>query len=122
MFDAGHNPDCFEKIKETLLILKKKKSFQKLILLIGLSSDKNVEEISKIIFPLASKIIISKASFRGMEITKIAGFAEKYNKPFIGFPDPDEAFDFALNETDKKDLLLAIGSIFFLGELNPEFD
>lgn len=122
VFDAGHNPAGFKELKETLLLLKKKKLYQKLILFIGLSSDKDVEKISRIIFPLASKIIISKANYRGMEIERIAEFAGKHKKPFIGFHDPNEAFDFALNETGKKDLLLASGSIFFLGELNPELD
>jgi len=122
VFDAGHNPDCVKELKETVLLMKKKKMFEDLILLIGVSSDKDIEKISKIIFPLAAKIIISRAEFRGMDINKIAGFAAKYKKPFIGFHDSNEALDFALNETEKKDLLLAFGSIFFLGELEPDFD
>ncbi len=121
VFDAGHNPACFKKIKETLQIMKKKKLYKKLIILIALSSDKEIEKISKIIFPLASKIIITQAKYRGMELEKIAGHADKYKKGYIGFYDSDEAFDFALTETEKKDLLLAVGSIFFLGEINVDF-
>jgi len=121
VFDAGHNPACFKEIKETVLLMKKKKLFQNLILLIGLSSDKDAEKISEIIFPLADKIVISRARFRGMEIKKLAFFADRFKTPFIGFHDSQEGFDFALQDTGKKDLLLVIGSIFFLGEIEPEF-
>ncbi|MFH1664486.1 MAG: folylpolyglutamate synthase/dihydrofolate synthase family protein [archaeon] len=122
VFDAGHNPACFAEIKETILLMKKKKLFRKLILLIGLSSDKDAEKISEIIFPLADKIVISRAKYRGMSIGKLAGFADKFDKPYIGFHDSQEGFDFALQETDKKDFLLVIGSIFFLGEINANLD
>ncbi len=121
VFDTGHNPAGFKEIKKTLLLIKKKRMFNKLILLIGLSSDKDAQKISKIIFPLADKIIISRARFRGMEIQKLASFADKFKKPYIGFHESQEAFDFALEETTKKDFLLCIGSIFFLGEINPVF-
>ncbi len=121
VLDAGHNPGCFEEIKETLKLMKKNNEFEDLVLVIALSSDKNAKEISRIIFPLADKIVITKAKYRGMELEKIAELADKHKKPLIGFPDSNEAFEFALSETKPKDLLLAIGSIFFLGELNLDF-
>jgi len=121
VLDAGHNPGCFKEIKKTIQLMKKNRMFRKMILLIGLSSDKDAEKISRIIFPLASEIVISRARFRGMDIKKIAGFADKHKKPYIGFHDSQEAFDFALNEADKKDFLLVIGSIFFLGEIETHF-
>jgi len=118
IFDAAHNPACFKEIKKTIILMKKKKLFDKLVLLIGVSSDKNINEIAKSIFPVSDKIIISKAKYRGMEIEKIAKIADKYKKPYIGFHEGQEAFDFALDETQKNDLLLVAGSIFFLGDLN----
>jgi dihydrofolate synthase/folylpolyglutamate synthase len=121
VFDAGHNPACFNEIKKTVLLMKKQRLFERLVLLIGLSSDKDAEKISKIIFPLANQIVISRAKYRGMDIKKMASFADRFRKPYIGFHDAQEAFNFALNETGKKDFLLVTGSIFFLGELNPEF-
>ncbi len=121
VLDAGHNPSCFKEIKKTVQLMKKKKLFRKFVLLIGLSSDKDVEKISKIIFPLANEIIISRARYRGMDIQKVAKFADKHKKPYIGFHDSQEAFDFALNEVEKKDFLLVVGSIFFLGEIETSF-
>ncbi|MBU2099834.1 hypothetical protein KKG83_01985 [Candidatus Micrarchaeota archaeon] len=121
IFDAGHNSDCFKEIKKTLLLMKKKKMFDKMILLIALSSDKDAEKISELIFPLADKIVITRANYRGMDIEKLVSFAEKHEKPFIGFHDSQEAFDFALTRTEEKDLLFVVGSIFFLGEINVDF-
>ncbi len=117
IFDAGHNPAGFKEIKKTILLMKQKKLFEKFNLLIGVSSDKDIKEISRIIFPSADKIIISSAKYRGMPIEKLAEYADKHKKPFIGFHETQEAFEFALSETGKKDLLLVIGSVFFLGEL-----
>ena len=57
LVDSAHNPLGFEILVQELKNLK----YQKLILVVGFSDDKDIRTISQIIKPLANETIITKS-------------------------------------------------------------
>lgn len=110
LVDCAHNPDGFKLIVKELKNLK----YNKLIIVIGFSKDKDIGKISKIISPLADKIILTKSNNeRAAEPIMI----KKYFKNSIIIKNPKKALVYAKKIAGKKDLVLVAGSIFLVGEV-----
>jgi len=108
LLDCAHNPDGFKILLTELKYIK----YDKLILILGFSDDKDIKTISKII--KADKIILTKSSnFKAINPSKI----KKYFKNSVIINDPNKALSYARKYLSKKDLILITGSIFLVGEL-----
>jgi dihydrofolate synthase/folylpolyglutamate synthase len=108
LIDSAHNPSGFK----TLINELKNINYNKLILVVGFSDDKDIETISKII--KADKIILTKSgNFKAIEPETI----KKYFKNSIIIKNPIKALKYAKKIAAKKDLILVAGSIFLVGEL-----
>ena len=108
LLDCAHNPDGFKILLNELKYIK----YDKLILIIGFSDDKDVKAISKII--KADKIILTKSNnFKALNPKTI----KKYFKNSVIMNDPKKALSYAKKYSSTKDLILITGSIFLVGEL-----
>ena len=111
LIDCAHNPNGFK----TLVRELKNISYNKLILVVGFSNDKDIKTISKILRPLANKIIITKSkNDRAYNPNTIK---EHFNKNSIIRNNPKKAMNYAKKIAAKNDLILVTGSIFLVGEL-----
>ena len=111
LIDSAHNPGGFEILVKELKNLK----YQRLILLVGFSDDKDIKTISRIIGSLANKVIITKSDSIKAEKPKI--IQKYFNTNSIIINNPKKALKYAKNIASKKDLILITGSIFLVGEL-----
>ncbi|MCH8003327.1 MAG: bifunctional folylpolyglutamate synthase/dihydrofolate synthase [Nanoarchaeota archaeon] len=111
LIDCAHNPNSFKILFNELKYI----DYNKLILVVGFSNDKDIRTISKIIKPLADKIIITKSNneraFSPITIKKY------FNKNSIIIKNPKKALIYAKKVVTKNDLILITGSIFLLGEI-----
>ena len=108
LLDCAHNPPGFQTLKNELKYF----NYDKLILILGFSDDKDIKTISKII--KADKVILTKSSnYKAIGPIKIKKY---FTKPII-IKNPKKAFKYAKNLATKKDLIIITGSIFLVGEL-----
>ena len=117
VFDVTHNPHGANASRKTLIEFRKRFNLRKLIMVIGISKDKNLKEIASILFPLADRVIISKSSHhRAMDTDRIEREARKYMKEVKVIPDVNKAINHALNSASINDFVFVTGSIYLLGE------
>ena len=116
LLDGAHNIACMNVLKETL---EKDFKYDRLILVVGILSDKNIEEMLKIIIPLANNIIVTKSknnrasntTFLKDKILKL-GFKNK----IVVKNNVSDAVDYAKSIANKNDLICITGSLFTVGE------
>ena len=88
--------------------------YRKLILVLGISSDKDIRGICKKLDALADEIILTRAAtFRSTDPAKLAGYFER--KLHLT-QSVKEAKLLARSLAGKKDLILVTGSLFVVGE------
>ncbi|MFH0868584.1 MAG: folylpolyglutamate synthase/dihydrofolate synthase family protein [Candidatus Woesearchaeota archaeon] len=110
LIDCAHNPHAFRILVKELKNVK----YNKLILVAGFSKDKDIKTISKIIKPLANKVILTKSSNeRAAEPEAIKKY---FNMPII-IKNSKKALNYAKKTASKDDLILVTGSIFLAGEI-----
>lgn len=113
LVDCAHNPDGFRVLFGEL----KNLDYDKLILVIGFSRDKDVKKISKIIgsSKKIKRIVLTQAH------NEMAMPAEKameyFNKKAIIKNNSKNALEYAKKIAEKNDLVLVAGSIYLAGEL-----
>lgn len=111
LVDCAHNPAAFLELKKEI----EKLDFKRLILVIGILSDKDIKRMIEIIEPLADIIIITKPDIkRASEPKEMAKYIKKEHKLI---EDVKEAFDYAKKTAEKDDLVLVTGSIYVVGEV-----
>lgn len=114
VWDVSHNA---EGIRETL------NSFQKMVkndisVVIGLSADKNIEEIVKIIPENMKVYVTTFSSERSASITQLQdAFKLKNFKSISYFTDPQEALKVAKHKIKDEDGVIVLGSFFLFENL-----
>ena len=112
--DGAHNGDSARRLREALLKYFK---FRKAVLVVGVSADKNVEEIASELLPLASTVILTKSRhMRAAEPTDIAGAFTRPDIIVETTGSVKEALDRAREIASEEDLICATGSLFVVGE------
>ena len=112
--DGAHNGDSARRLREALL---KHFDFRKAVLVVGVSADKNVEEIASELVPLASTVILTKS--RHMRAAEPAELVVAFTRPDIIVETTGsvkEALDRAREIASEEDLICATGSLFVVGE------
>lgn len=112
VIDVSHNEQAFENIAANLKYFKHKK----LIILFGMMKDKNYQKCLNILSKLDAKIILTRPLYPRAEEPQKLYESVKNKSRFIPLQDLKKAFDYALNEADKKDLILVTGSFFLISE------
>ncbi len=108
LLDVAHNPDGWEKLRESLTLFR----YEKLIVVFGAMRDKDITG-AKNLLSKAGIVFLTKPRVERAEepenIRKIVGIGE------TGWEVP-EAIEKALSVAGKKDLVLITGSLYVVGE------
>jgi len=112
LVDSAHNPGGFKVLFDEL----KNISYNRLILLVGFSKDKDVKKISQIISSnkKIGRIILTQSNNeKSMPIED----AKRYFKDGIAIRNSKKALECAKKTAKKNDLVLVCGSIYLLGKI-----
>ena len=119
IIDCAHNVDSVKKLRDTVL---KYLEGKQIILIFGVSEDKDAAKMLKILQPLVKTMIITKSQHpRAMELNKIQDIAEMLTIPWIRKEDIKNAIGEALVISEEITAILATGSIFIAGAIKENF-
>jgi len=111
ILDGAQNLASAEVLKKAI---RDKFTYRKLILVLGISSDKDIRGICKTLEPLADEIILtSAATARAAAPQKLARY---FNRKLYLTQSVKEAQLLAGSLSSKRDLILVTGSLFVVGE------
>ena len=112
--DGAHNGDSARRLREALL---KYYEFGKAVLVVGVSADKNVEDIASELLPIASTVILTRSRhMRAAEPTDIAGAFTRPDIIVETTGSVKEALTRAREIASEEDLICVTGSVFVVGE------
>lgn len=115
--DGAHNRDGAKQLAESLSYYFKDK---RLIYIMGILRDKEQEEIIKATAPLSELILtISTKGERGFSAYELAELCRPYQMNVTAMDGLQEALEAAYLLADKESVIVAFGSLSFLGELIP---
>ena len=111
ILDSAHNPDSFTKLRQTL---DEYFPDEKIVLIFGVSEDKEVEKMLKILAPLLEKVILTRAEHpRAVEAKKMLTIATQVGVKAEAIEPVEDAVARALEIVNESHaLLLSAGSIF----------
>jgi dihydrofolate synthase/folylpolyglutamate synthase len=114
LVDGAHNPDSASKLKQSL---EQYFDFDRAILIIGVSSDKDIAGIVLELVALFDKVIVTRSLHpRAMAITPIAVEFSKHGVEVQETDDISIALSLALTLAEEKDLICVTGSLFVVAE------
>lgn len=115
VIDGAHNIDGITSLKNSINTYFK---YNKLILIVGILSDKQVEDMVKVITPEASNIItVTPPSYRAENSSELVQIIKKYNTKCEAIENYKEAYEKALSYAYEDDLVLICGSLYMIGEM-----
>lgn len=115
VIDGAHNIAGIEFLKRNIEEYFK---YKNIYLILGILTDKNVEEMVKIIAPLATEVYtVTANSVRATNANELKEVVLKYNSSCIAFDDYNKAINLSLSKATKDDLILASGSLYMIGEV-----
>lgn len=113
--DGAHNADAAKKLADTIDLYFKNR---RIIYIIGVLADKEYDKVLQITADRADKIItITPKNHRALDAFELAKCAKKYNDNVVAIPDIKEAMKEAQREANEKDVIIAFGSLSYIGEL-----
>jgi dihydrofolate synthase / folylpolyglutamate synthase len=115
VLDCAKDAEGARALKESLL---KDFSWKKLIVVISISSDKNIAGMIDQLSQAASHFIITSHSVmaRAAPPTRIAAEIEKHDKPYLIISNVKSAVEKALSLAGESDMVCITGSVFLAGE------
>ena len=115
VIDGAHNIDGIRKLKESIDVYFK---YNKLILILGILADKQVEEMVSTIATRAHRVIaVAPRSVRAELPHELKKVIEKVNNNCECFQNYEEAYSRALQYCSRSDLLLVSGSLYMIGDM-----
>jgi dihydrofolate synthase / folylpolyglutamate synthase len=117
IIDGAHNEDAARQFEKTIVTYF---SERRIIYIMGVLADKDYHSILKITAPLADAIIaLTPNNLRALESSLLAKEARKYTDgKVIDAKTISRAVDYAYQEAGKEDVIIAFGSLSYLGELS----
>jgi dihydrofolate synthase/folylpolyglutamate synthase len=114
ILDVAHNADGMQKMIEQLNRFK----FENLYLVIGMSSDKDVNEVLALL-PKHANYAFTKANLpRAMDPGELKKMAENYGLKGDVYLNVNEALSTFKERAKEGDIVLVCGSIFVVGEVD----
>ncbi len=113
IIDVAHNPAGAKALAETIV---EELGGKKVLLVLGVASDKDIEGIAKHLAPVADKVFATEASFRGMPAEKVLAEVKKFNPNAVLGGPVNNAIEDALEEAVPNDAIVVCGSHFTVGE------
>ena len=115
LLDGAHNP---ESIKKLLLSVKRHFQYARLILVLAVSSDKDLQGILKEIMPETDCLVATESrNPRALKAQAIKEAAAAYEKKILVEENPLAALDRARALASLEDLVLVTGSLFLVGDI-----
>ena len=113
ILDGAHNQPAAKQLKGALRELKK----GRLILVIGILKDKEIENIVRELAPLAFKVLVTAPkTSRAASLEIMYKAAIKYNRNVAIAKEVGTAVQSALSEAKKSDTICVTGSLYTIGE------
>ena len=115
VIDGAHNIQGIKSLSENI---KKYFKYNNIYLLLGILADKEVEEMVKIIAPVAKKVYaLTPHSDRAELSEKLKLVISKYNPNCVAIEDYKEALNQVKKEASAEDLILISGSLYMIGDI-----
>ena len=115
VLDGAHNIDGITNLTNSI---KKYFKYDKMVLILGILADKQVDDMIKMLTPIASKIIaVSPHSDRAKGAKELAQIIKNTNPNCEYEEDYAKAYKKALSYCDKDDLLMIAGSLYLIGDM-----
>lgn len=115
VIDGAHNIQGIETLSRNI---KKYFKYENLYLILGILADKDVEEMIKVIAPMAKKIYaVTPNSIRAELAEDLKREIIKYNENCEAYDDYKEAYLTAINDANENDFVLASGSLYMIGDM-----
>ena len=119
ILDGAHNPAGALVLKESL---EKEFQFQRLILLIGIMKDKDIQSMLHLLAPLADHIILTRPhTDRATPPSLLKKALGRSGKKAEIVEDLNEAIERGLSLVQKEDLLCITGSLYTVGDARAYF-
>ena len=114
VLDGAHNRDSAGCLRGALMSCYQ---YRRLILVLGISANKNLEGIIEELTPLATLTVATRAMVpRAAPPQRVAALAAKWSDHIIVEEDTQRALAQAIAETQPDDLLLVTGSLYLVGD------
>lgn len=115
IIDGAHNEAAAAVLQKSIRLYF---TNRRIIYMIGVLADKDYRSILKITAPLADVIItLTPNNSRALSSKELAKAAEPYGKRVIDADDIGKAVQIASREVGNEDVIIAFGSLSFLGDL-----
>ncbi len=113
--DGAHNPDGAAKLAESIRFYF---TNRRIIYIIGMLRDKEQDEILQVTCPLAEQVLtVPTAGERGLSSYELACMAKTYHGQVTALDSVEEAVELAYLLADKDTVVIAFGSLSYLGSL-----
>lgn len=113
--DGAHNRDAAKRLAESIEFYF---TNRRILFIIGMLRDKEQEEVLKITCPLATQILtVPTRGERGTSSYELACKAGKYHENVTATDSVEEAVELAYLLADETAVIIAFGSLSYLGEL-----
>lgn len=115
VIDGAHNIQGIETLSRNI---KKYFKYNNLYLILGILADKDVDEMVKVITPMAKKVYaVTPNSIRAELAEDLKNEIIKYNENCQAYDDYKEAYLNAIKDANENDLVLASGSLYMIGDM-----
>ena len=111
IIDSSHNPDGMKTSADYIRSLNKD-----VILVLGISDDKDIDNMIKLIAPLAKIIITTTSVYRGYDCKKLCEKIKNLNKKSEPISNVKLAVKEAIRKAKDKEVVFITGSLFVAGE------
>ncbi|MCS7198028.1 MAG: bifunctional folylpolyglutamate synthase/dihydrofolate synthase [Candidatus Bipolaricaulota bacterium] len=115
MLDGAKNPAGMRALRAALSSLK----YERCIVVLGISDRKDAAAMIHEIVPIADHVIVTRASFRGVDPEYLASLID--GVPCTVAPSPESAIKLALTQARGGDLICVTGSLFLVGEVRARW-
>lgn len=115
VLDGAHNIDGITNLKNSV---ERYFKYNKMVLILGILADKQVEDMVSTITPMADKVIaVTPHSYRAENSNILMGVIKKHNENCESIDDYEEAYRKALSYCNEDDLILISGSLYMIGDM-----
>jgi dihydrofolate synthase/folylpolyglutamate synthase len=111
LIDGAHNGDSAQKLAAAM---RAEIRFERLILILGTSRDKDIAAIAAALVPQAAAVVITRSTHpRAMDLDRVAAVAEPHLRgPISLIPEIGDALAYARSIARPDDLICVTGSLF----------
>jgi dihydrofolate synthase/folylpolyglutamate synthase len=120
LVDCAHNVDSAEKLAKTL---ENDFEYEHLVLVIGITADKDVKGILEALLPLSDFVILTSSGHpRASSPAELLTLAQEMGYECSAYDSVDESLKAARRLSQAGDLICVTGSIFVVGDLLNHWD